>query len=172
LIANQKSSDNHQPEKTLFEEKVREWWNSLKEKHRGERAELRRCRSLTAAIFTPGYHRLRRKLAGTKWNNDKKLVTVAMVLAHVKEDTGLKFVDSMAQPKEIGSDTPKVSGLRFRRLLKCNSHEELCIHLIRIVHLLKNVHITDLAKDVYWWNDNKIRQDWAFKYYEKAPSAD
>jgi len=158
-------------EQILIEKRVVEWWNDPEDNYRGERAELRRCRTITEVIFTPGYHRLRNKLLGTKWHNNEGLAIVAGILAHVKNDEkSIKFVESMARPKEIGGDKARVSGLRFRRLLKCEDYDDRFIHLIRIVNLLdKKVHITDLANNIYWWNE-RTRKEWAFTYYKIAPA--
>jgi len=156
----------------LINETLLTWWKNLEDKYRGERAQLRRCRDLSAVMFQPGFHRLRRELLGTDWRYTPAIAAVAGILAHVKENSSLKLVDSMATPKEMGADTPRVSGLRFRRLLQCKRREDLFLNLIRTVRLLDNTaNVTDLAKDIYKWGDY-TRQQWAFRYYEKAPTAD
>ena len=77
----------------------------------------------------------------------------------------------MATPK-AGSDRARVSGLRFRRLLKISDREELYQPLIRIVRLLGGqANILSLADDIYFWGEN-VRKNWAYAYYETAPSED
>jgi CRISPR system Cascade subunit CasB len=74
----------------------------------------------------------------------------------------------MAMPKS-GSTNARVSGLRFRRLLKVQNNSDLFEPLIRVVRMLDgNVNISSLANSIYWWNDF-TRKDWAFAYYDKAP---
>jgi CRISPR system Cascade subunit CasB len=77
----------------------------------------------------------------------------------------------MAQSKEA-IDSAKVSGLRFRRLLKIQGREELYPAMVRIVAMLGgSINLLSLANSVYWWNE-RTRKDWAFAYYSKAPSED
>jgi CRISPR system Cascade subunit CasB len=65
-------------------------------------------------------------------------------------------------------DKPKVSGLRFRRLLSIENHDELYQAMIRIIRLLdNNANIYDLAKKVYWWNE-KTKKRLAYDYYANA----
>jgi len=62
-------------------------------------------------------------------------------------------------------DKSKVSGLRFRRLLAINTREELYHAMIRIIRLLGGtVNVCDLAKTVYWWNE-ETKKRLAYDYY-------
>lgn len=140
------------------------WWQEL-DKARGERAALRRCHETAEVVFIPSFHRLRWGLSQFK---PESLAVIAGVIAHVKNnDDSAHIAAQMAKPK-TGSDTSRVSELRFRRLLKIKDRDELLGAMIRIVRLLdENVNISSLADSIYWWNEN-VRKDWAYEYYENA----
>ncbi|NJD52998.1 MAG: type I-E CRISPR-associated protein Cse2/CasB [Candidatus Methanoperedens sp.] len=147
-----------------------EWWKGL-ENSRGDRAALRRCHNPTEVAFNPAFHRLRMKFKHFGYVNPESLALIAGILSHVRSNNEkVHFAEQMAAPRS-GSNNACVSGLRFRRLLKLYDNE-LFEPLIRIVHMLDGtVNIPVLANSIYWWNVNEsTRKEWAFKYYEKAPS--
>lgn len=146
-----------------------EWWAGL-DHARGDRAALRRCRSAQEVAFVPAFHRLRQNLSRIAPLDAEKLAVVAGTLSHVrKNDPLLRFAQQMATPRE-GSDRARVSGLRFRRLLKIEGRENLYDAMIRTIRLLDGtVNIASLADGVYWWNE-KTKNAWAFDYYDKAPN--
>jgi CRISPR system Cascade subunit CasB len=87
------------------------------------------------------------------------------------ESNGRKttLAQKMAQVRSSGGG-PLVSGLRFRRLLKCNDPEDLYSPLRRIVKMLKkDLTIFLIADDVYFWGDDR-RKRWAYDYYATAPA--
>lgn len=139
------------------------WWNSL-ENDRGGRAELRRAHNLTEVAFIEAYHRLYNQM---KALDRESLALVAGVCAHVKAHSAGKFAEQMA----IGDkpdDKPKVSNLRFRRLLAITDRDELYYTMVRIIRLLGGtLDVCDLAKTVYWWNEN-TKKRLAYDYYAKA----
>jgi CRISPR system Cascade subunit CasB len=143
------------------------WWLSLND-NRGERAELRRCSTLAEVAFTPAYHRLR--LAVDKFGsaNYDALALVAGLAARVKCDVADNtLAEQMATGKAEGA---RVSGLRFRRLLKITDGEELFTAMGRVIVLLGgSINLQSLANSIYFWND-KTRKQWAFEYYTKSPS--
>ncbi len=147
---------------------VKDWWLEL-EDNRGDRARLRRCANLTEVVFEPAYHRLRIDLPMFSEREDIRIAAVAGVLSHVRDhQPGLAFAAQMAQPKAAGGRTP-VSGLRFRRLLKCRDHAEVFPALIRIVKLLgRDVDIYSLAHTAFRWDD-QLRKQLAYGYYAAAP---
>lgn len=59
---------------------------------------------------------------------------------------------------------------RFRRLLSCDTKEELCLHLVDVVRGLKNaeipVNFETLYNDIIWWG-NKVREKWAIHYWSE-----
>lgn len=148
------------------------WWRAL-DANRGDRAELRRCSTLTEVVFTPAYHRLRFAIMKYGIVNDNALALVAGLAARVKSDTGENtLAEQMATPKDPTSKEgrAKVSGLRFRRLLKIKEPDGLFNAMGRIVALLGGaVNLQSLVNGVYFWND-RTRKQWAFEYYSKLPS--
>ena len=140
------------------------WWTSL-EDNKGDRAALRRCRLPLEALFIPAYHHLHRDLTRHDSINDRRLPAVAALLAHVKEERiENEFAVQMAAPRS-GGDTPRLSELRFRRLLQCQTLDDLFPALRRVVHLLDgHVDIYSLADSVYWWGEN-MRRRLAYAYY-------
>ncbi len=149
-------------------QKLLEWWDDLEKKHRGERAVLRRCGTSAEMVFSPAYHRLRKTLMNIGRFDDDRLSLVVGLSARVKANAdGVSVAEQMATGKPDGS--ARVSGLRFRRLLKVKDREELFISLSRTIALLGgSVNLQSLAQSVYFWND-KTRKEWAFEYYSKAP---
>jgi CRISPR system Cascade subunit CasB len=144
------------------------WWHGLNE-NRGSRAELRRCATLAEVAFTPAYHRLRLSVGKFGAPNDDALALVAGLSARVKSDiSDCTFAEQMATGKSDGS--ARVSGLRFRRLLKVKESDELFTAMGRVVSLLGSaINLQSLANSVYFWSD-RTRKKWAFEYYSKSPS--
>jgi len=144
---------------------LRTWWEGL-EDNKGGRAELRRCYKTSEVLFVPAYHELFIKLRQHGSLSRECLPAVAGLLAHVKTfAAGKNLAQQMVSPKAGGSQ-PSLSEIRFRRLLQCQSQEELFPELRRALYLLDGaVNIYSLAKSVYYWKDEKTRQDWAYAYY-------
>ncbi len=152
-------------------EELLRWWRSL-DASRGYRAELRRCRSALNVAFTPAYHRLRRAMAKFGPIKEEDLAIVAGVLSHVKSYSPGSFPVQMASSGSVDRNKARVSGLRFRRLLKIDRDDpdKLYGSMIRIVHLLEDdVDIPSLANSIYWWNE-RTKKEWAFAYYDNAPN--
>jgi CRISPR system Cascade subunit CasB len=145
-----------------------EWWKGLDKDH-GERAVLRRCTTLAEVVFSPAYHRIRRALLNIGRFDDDRLSLVVGLSARVSANADdFRIAEQMASGKADGS--ARVSGLRFRRLLKVKEREELFIAMTRIIALLGGViNLQSLAQSVYFWNDRALK-DWAFDYYSKAPN--
>lgn len=144
------------------------WWQSLND-NRGDRAELRRCSTLAEVAFTPAYHKLRFSVGKFGQVNADGLALVAGLAARVKSNSpGDTLAEQMATGKADGS--ARVSGLRFRRLLKIKDREELFTAMGRVVALLGGaVNLHSFASSLYYWNDS-TRKQWAFDYYTKSPS--
>lgn len=147
---------------------IMSWWQGLDD-NRGDRAELRRCSTLAEVALTSAYHRLRLALAKCGPVNADSLALVAGLAARVKSNLpGNTLAEQMATGKADGS--ARVSGLRFRRLLKVKDTGELLTAMTRIVALLGGaVNLPSLAGSVYYWND-RTRKQWAFEYYSQSPS--
>lgn len=144
------------------------WWQALND-NRGDRAKLRRCSTLAEVAFTPAYHKLRLSLAKFGQVNVDGLALVAGLAARVRSNVqGDTFAEQMASGKADGS--ARVSGLRFRRLLKIKDREELFTAVGRTVALLGGaVNLQSFASSLYYWND-RTRKQWAFEYYTKSLS--
>lgn len=150
-----------------FRELIR-WWDALDKDH-GERARLRRCHTLAEVVFSPAYHRLRQALERYGKVDYDGLALVAGLCVRVRTSTDSGSVaEQMATGKTDGS--ARVSGLRFRRLLKVKEKEELLGAMTRVIALVGGTaNIQSLAQSVYFWNDG-TRKDWAFEYYSKSAS--
>lgn len=147
------------------------WWQEL-ENHRGDRAMLRRASGIEQVMFNPAFHRLWRKLKGTRWTSAERVAVIAALAARVKvHDSSASFAAQLGTAP-AGRDKPAFSGLRFRRLLQIADREELLSACSRAIALLGGrINLTNLAESTYWWNDG-VRKQWAFDYYATAPSAD
>jgi len=152
---------------------VFQWWEEMQPdqqgggpNRRGERAELKRCKTLEEILLVPRFQILRRKLQAAGRGYLPAAATMAGVLAHVEENQEqYSFAQWLALPK--AKDTgPRLSELRFRRLMRAKSHDELFIDLIRVLPLAGNTApVKDLARDISRWNDYTRRQ-WVFDYFD------
>jgi len=132
---------------------------------RGELAELKRCKTLEDILLVPRFQLLRRILQATGRGHLPSCAAMAGVLAHVKKNQEEHtFASWLGKTGErLG---PRVSELRFRRLIRIRPHDELFIDLVRVLHLAGDTApIVALAKDVYLWSDS-TRQRWTFDYYD------
>lgn len=138
-------------------------WYSELERDKGERAQLRRAHNPAEVVFLPAYYHLYGKFDASNVNKEA-LACVAGLCAHVKENRGGKIAEQMAECK-VGSKNPKISSLRFRKLLAIKDREDLYHAMIRIIRQLGGaVNVVDLAKTVYWWNE-KTKKELAYAYY-------
>ncbi|MBI3617666.1 MAG: type I-E CRISPR-associated protein Cse2/CasB [Candidatus Omnitrophica bacterium] len=137
------------------------WWKEL-EDGRGDRAQLRRARDPAEVVFVPAYHHLYHQLRLDR----EALACVAGLCAQVKDNNlGKTLAEQMAE----GVDKAKVSGLRFRRLLRIDDRDELYNAMRRMIQMLGGVvNIYSLAKTAYWWNQ-RTKKQLAYEYYEHAP---
>lgn len=149
-----------------FGKTLHQWWQGLEE-DRASRAMLRRCSTLDEVTLSPVYQRFYRFMLACNWPADAahwqndKLAAIAGLLAHVKTDDTQRLSLKMS---ESDGDKPLVSELRFRDLLKVDSTDDLFVSLRRALPLVGHqVSIHQLARDVYWWNDDTKKQ-WAYSY--------
>lgn len=153
---------------------ILEWWENLKQ-NKGDRAELRRCKNLEEIQMTSAYQRCywQLKKQFEKENQILYRQPAAIVIglaAHIE-----KKADQSDNQKsdffgyQIGrGDKPKLSELRFRRLLKIKDRENLYHFFIQVIRMLdKKVNLLDLLSIAYFWGD-KAKTSLAYKYYEKA----
>lgn len=147
-------------------EKIHDWWENLLQ-NRGDGAELRRCHDLNEVFFCPAFHQLYQSLRGDGPVKKEALALIAVSLAYVRNNEARdSFAAQMGDEKSVG--TPQVSEIRFKKLVRSESHHELFSPVIRIIRMLDGaVNIDDLVSKLYYWND-KSRQKMTFEYYEKV----
>jgi CRISPR system Cascade subunit CasB len=167
--------DNTQKKTGVFPiEDIFNWWHEMqpdqeeegRHNWRGELAELRRCKNVEEIFFVPRFQLLRHKVNPP---NSRLLACAAMagILAHVKtNDAKYHFGEWLGRPKEEGATLPRLSELRFRRLIRVKTLEELFIDLVRVLPLADNAApVKQLAQDIYFWSDD-TRRKWTFDYYD------
>lgn len=147
------------------------WWEGL-DQDSGARARLRRCNSPSDVLLEPAFHRLLNRLQPLLEQNGlesreaayTRLAAVAGLLAHVKIADDKKLAERLADPHGGG---PRLSTLRFRRLIK-EPFGDLYPAMIRVIRLLKyKAHVSDLVNSVYYWGDH-VRRRWALAYFPKV----
>lgn len=157
------------------------WENLLQNK--GDRAELRRCKNLEEVQKTSAYQSNYWKLIdkfrqGENSVSDEQMAIIIALAAYIDENKTTYEVEEKVKTeffgyqiaKQVSQDNkkPKLSELRFRRLLKINNREKLFRFLIQVIRLLdKKANLLDLLRIAYFWGD-KTKIKLAYKYYEKA----
>jgi len=142
-----------------------DWWQELQESP-GERAELRRAADLSAVIMTRSYQRLRWALLQQKdiKFKDEALACVAGLAARVKV-SGQGHIAQDMGGSPPGKGGPRVSELRFKRLLAAKDRSEWYPLMRRTLSLLDDsADLMTLAEAAWWWNDT-TRRNWANAYY-------
>ena len=144
------------------------WWEKLQE-DRASRAILRRTTSLDEVCLTPVYQRLyqflkkQHLLLGEPPAQQDRLALTLGVLARVKENASDSLPALMGLPAE-GSDRPRVSTLRFQRLLESPDLDDLYNGLCRTLALTRyHANVQELAVDLLTWG-NATRKRWAYTY--------
>lgn len=158
--------------------------------NRGELASLRRCKNLEEVLFVPAYHQLFYRVAALGWSDRISVAALAGLLAHVREDltqrcnrTGSASPDVDAPERDDRRESPRtvaallatpvkpgqgprVSELRFQRLVKIKDLNELYPSLIRVIHLAgERLPVPDLIRSLRRWNDEQ-RCNWTYRYYD------
>ena len=176
---------NGSKEPVLFEkghpsaEFLLEWWDKLKH-NKGSRAELRRCRSLDEIQRTSAYQRcywsgIKHFSQGERKPNKGQMAIIIGLSAYVENDDAEKKTDQQEHQDfdlfgyQISrGEKPKLSELKFRRLLKINDREKLFRFLIQIIRLLdKKVSLLDVNRVAFFWSE-RTKTKLAYQYYEKA----
>lgn len=146
--------------------------------NRGDRAELRRCRSLNEVQLSQVFYGVREYLRSknivvdSEYDN-KRLALTLGVLAWVKtDDANQSFARQLASRRKDSQDA-RLSGLRFRKLLQIDDIERLYSELIGVIRILDGrVHVADFVRDIAWWRPDtscQIRRKWAENYYSQVP---
>ena len=152
--------------------KVVEWWKDLTGNRvdqdgsqkkvdagrNGDRAELRRCSEPQQVLMCKGFHRLR-LLIGGDLSNEKTLAlgAVAGLCSHIKTlETKISFPAMLATPTEKEKTSPPLSELRFQKIVKSRTPEDLYTNLRRAINILKNKgNITSITNGVFLWYKNR-----------------
>lgn len=154
---------------------IHDWWSGLnaptepgQPSRRGELAQLRRCKTLEEVLFAPAYHALYHRAFAAGWGDRLRVAALAGLLAHLKGEIASpkSFAAFLATPSALGLG-PRVSELRFQRLMKEKELAGFYPVLLRILHLAGDkAPVPDLIQGVYFWGDTK-RRDWTFAYYNQ-----
>lgn len=156
-----------------------DWWEGLKQT-KGARAELRRCKNLKEVQLTSAYQRCY-WVSIKHWEQEKskpskeQMAIIIGLSAYVEEnDTDKKNDQLESQQHDIfgyqisRGEKPKLSELRFRRLLKIKNREKLFRFLVQVIRLMdKKVNLLDMLRIAYYWGEN-AKKNLAYQYYEKA----
>ncbi len=145
------------------------WWRDLQERP-GDRAELRRCREPSQAVFLQAYHRLLRAMEKEHMIHPDRLASVAIILSHVRQDVpGKALGELMGKPSQDKSSAP-ISDLRFKRFLRIPDGDSLIEPMQRLLAQLGDSAPVDRVAEVaYWWNES-TKKRLAFDYYRVAPN--
>jgi CRISPR system Cascade subunit CasB len=106
---------------------------------------------------------------------------LARVLAHVTSDTTITAMRSAGwgsfpgERREVDADPaarPRLSEVRFRRLLQADGGEEQVVMFTRLIRLIGGeVNVAALARDYLAWHWDSTRHRWAFEYYAAGVAA-
>lgn len=150
-------------------------WLETVNENRGDRAELRRCRSPAEVAFVPAFYRL--KMMVPQNFDPERLAAVAGILSHVEIERGegpkVEIAELFARPADGGS-APRISEPRFRRLLRVADFDyaELYPIVTRLIRQIKRKvpesAMPSLIWGIYRW-DQKTKRSWAEAYYEHIP---
>lgn len=195
-------------------ETVRAWWKALQPQaidqprdaakqgrfrfDRGDRAQLRRASEADDLLMARAANELCHALYPQTRAEDEshgeldmatfeRVALAAGVLAHVKDDVGDgKTLASRLSAREGTEGRAAMSDIRFKRLLKTSSVDDLYLQLVRAVKLGKGTaDVAQLADDVLTWlaqahrtrvePARSVKLHWAHDYYlnakERAASA-
>ncbi|MCG4274598.1 type I-E CRISPR-associated protein Cse2/CasB [Acetobacter senegalensis] len=159
------------------------WWHGLQpnpeKKQPGDRAalaRLRRCTSVTEALFEQETQALVRK-CGARWDSElSRLALAASVLAHVRADKAGVSMARQIGPVDTNDDaTALCKPVRFRRVLDAETYDD-CLRVFRRLVVLAGgaVDVADLARSVMMWPredapddlvGDQIRRKWVYDYW-------
>ncbi|MEH2920675.1 type I-E CRISPR-associated protein Cse2/CasB [Samsonia erythrinae] len=145
------------------EKKINDWFDDLQNRHnavgngRARRAELRRARPPFGVLTCKGYHDLAGKLAA-RLEREHHIVALAIfvsVAAHAAKNTARESHKSFAAQlgEKQGGDRAFLSPLRFERLQRAQTPDELYRQLVRAVKIRGDagVNLPSLADGIFLW---------------------
>lgn len=140
---------------------------------RKARAQLRRASSPSEVLAQGVTHRLHRSLieagAGQRFagsGGPERLALIAVVIAgidaHARRSLPARFGEKQ-------DDHPRLSHLRFQRILRAGQAWELAVRLRRALPLAgRTANVAGLGTDLLHWNEN-TRNRWCFDYFGATP---
>jgi CRISPR system Cascade subunit CasB len=141
-----------------------QWWAGLQPSQADNRATLAKLRhagTVSQLCLLPETMAFCRKL-DAKRGDLENLALLAGVLAMVREHRSETFAAQLGTPRE----QPKLSPLRFQRLIEAQTRDDQLVAFRRAV--LQNGragNIHDLASSLLDWDDAR-RQRWVYDYYQ------
>ena len=145
---------------------------------RANRARLRRCHSVLDALSEPIAYRFIQSvqaLPGSDRCDTEALALVPVLLAHARHNRWQhSFPRQLASTANERSRAP-FSELRFRRLLRADSRDDLLVHLRRAIQSVDGeANLIWLAEAVCEWQHPyrgpQLRNRWAYEYFSNAPA--
>ncbi|MBA0163574.1 type I-E CRISPR-associated protein Cse2/CasB [Pectobacterium versatile] len=154
--------------------KISDWFEALQNRHsaagngRARRAELRRAAPPYGVLTCQGYHDLAGKLTA-RLEKERHIVALAIfvsVAAHAAKNM-LKTSFAAQLGEKQGGDRPFLSPLRFERLQRAQTPEELHRQLFRAVQIRgeAGVNLPSLADGIFLWMD-----EWQARQENRAPT--
>ena len=153
-------------------ETIAQWWRvNLAARDSGQaRALAARLRRATPveALAEAEVHRLASRIGlGRHPSDAARLARLVQVLAHLREDAG----QSLAA--RLGGPEPKLSNLRFQRLLRSQG-DELTTALRRALPMVeRRCNVARLGQDMLNWDHpewgDAVRAGWCFDYFGAPP---
>ncbi len=97
----------------------------------------------------------------------ERIAAAAMVLAHVREDSGQPVARSLG--KSPGDDEAFLSSSRWERLCRAEGHENIATEFTRIVQMLGGTaNVVDLYFAISSWDhstNHRVKQRWIYAYH-------
>ena len=156
---------------------ARRWWWSLQPdaatRRPGERAALSRLRRATPldAVMQEATLRLfgdlRRVRPDLSRDHLPRVATLASLLAQIREDDRrTPFGRAIGRSDFNNADSAALKPLRFERLIVADGEEEIARAFRRAIAILRGrVHVADLARIVFTFDEEKTRRHLAFDYF-------
>lgn len=172
------------PVTTRREHPARSWYADSLAPDAAARAQLRRCHSGTEAASLRVTMQLARRMGAHRAPEDRIFgiaCELARVLAWVRADESDRLIrtlgwKSFPGDRPVDADRPRLSEVRFRRLLRVTEPRELADQLIRLIRLAdERCPVGPLAEDFEQWctpsRSDAARQRWAFDYFNASFAA-
>jgi CRISPR system Cascade subunit CasB len=96
-----------------------------------------------------------------------RVAVLACVLSHVREeDNSRRFAQAIGRKSFAEPDSAVMKQLRFQRLAEAQGEEEILRGFRRAVDLVGGkVNVADLARLVWFFENEKTRRNFAFDYF-------